>query len=312
VFTQPIAEVLGRARRVLLAGCGGGYDVIGAVPLAVELVAAGKEVEFASLSFTRLNQAAGHEAVDGIPHLYRAAAASASVAHYCPEAWLARWLSAWRGREQTVWCFENVGVQPLLRAYRHLVEELRVDAIVLVDGGVDSLLRGDETSLGTPAEDLASLAAVMQLDVPLKLLACVGFGAELRDGIAHAQVLERVAELTAADGVLGIWPLLPSTAAGAAYLDVVQSIAAGQAGHRGSHIHTVIRRSMIGEFGDAGPDVWLSPLATLYWFFSLPVVASTHLLLPHIRDAESLWQIAAIVEAVRYDLAIRPRSTIPL
>ena len=35
---------------------------------------------------------------------------------------------------------------------------LGVDTLVLVDGGTDSLMRGDEEGLGTPHEDIASLA----------------------------------------------------------------------------------------------------------------------------------------------------------
>ncbi|MFF7988525.1 hypothetical protein ACFZDG_01885 [Kitasatospora xanthocidica] len=36
-------------------------------------------------------------------------------------------------------------------------------AVLLVDGGTDILMRGDEAGLGTPEEDMASLAAVAGL-----------------------------------------------------------------------------------------------------------------------------------------------------
>jgi hypothetical protein len=51
----------------------------------------------------------------------------------------------------------------LRAAYQWLVGELGIDATILVDGGID----------------LVSLAA--------KVRACIGFGAELRDGIRHAR-----------------------------------------------------------------------------------------------------------------------------
>ena len=50
---------LGGPRRVLVAGCGGGYDVLGAVPIRHALAAAGIDVELASLSFAYLNGLTG-------------------------------------------------------------------------------------------------------------------------------------------------------------------------------------------------------------------------------------------------------------
>jgi len=40
----------------------------------------------------------------------------------------------------------------MLEVYEALAKELQVDAIVLADGGTDSLMQGDEDGLGTPME----------------------------------------------------------------------------------------------------------------------------------------------------------------
>jgi hypothetical protein len=312
MFSQPIGEALQSCNRILLAGCGGGYDVLGAVPIAHELIRAGKHVEFASLSFTTLARVPGHRAVSDVPHLYTATADAGTTSAYCPEAWLSAWLGTQSGRESRIWCFDNVGVAPLRRAYEFLVRSLDIDAIVLIDGGVDSILRGDETSLGTPSEDFASLAAVEALEVPTKVLACIGFGAELRDGICHAQVLERVAELTAAGALLGMWPLVEGTPAASAYQQASQYIADRQKHQHGSHIHSVVGRSMRGDFGSQGAHVWLSPLSSIYWFFDATKVAATNLILEHIADTKTLWEVAAIVEAVRKSIPVKLRCVIPL
>jgi hypothetical protein len=311
MFEQPVVEVLSRSKSVLLAGCGGGYDVLGAVPIALELFRAGKNVSLASLSFTRLDSVPGHEAA-AVPFLYRTLKSAATREAYCPEAWLSSWLTESFGQDVPVWCFDNVGPKALRRAYEHLVHEREIDTVVLIDGGVDSLLRGDETSLGTPVEDLASIAAVDSLDVDAKLLMCIGFGAEMRDGICHAQVLSRIAELTRDGGFLGAWPLLANSEQGRMYEAAAAYVSANQKSQRGSHIHSVVRASMRSEFGSHGDHVWISPLASFYWCFSLAQVASQNLLLPHISDAETLWEIAAIVEAVRKTLAIQTKSSIPL
>jgi hypothetical protein len=51
-----------------------------------------------------------------------------------------------------VYAFPRVGPRSLTPAYLALTEHLDLDAIVLVDGGTDILMRGDEAGLGTPEE----------------------------------------------------------------------------------------------------------------------------------------------------------------
>ncbi|HTR51839.1 MAG TPA: DUF1152 domain-containing protein [Kofleriaceae bacterium] len=307
VLDAHVLARLGNPRRVLVAGCGGGYDVLGAVPIRHELVAGGIAVELASLSFAYLNGLDGAGQDRDIPNLYAVGGAAATERAYCPEAWLARWL----GDDHVVWCFDKTGVRPLARAYRALVDRLAIDAIVLVDGGIDAVLRGDETSLGTPSEDLASLAAATGLGIPVAL-ACVGMTAELRDGIAHAQVLERFAELARASAWLGASALVAGTPACDAYLRALTAVRAGQRAQKGSHVHDVISRALDGEFGAVAPHVWLSPLATMYWWLDAREVARTHLFLDDLRATDSIWEVAARVEAARKQLAVRERAPIPI
>jgi hypothetical protein len=312
VLQQPFLERLAAAKSVLLAGCGGGYDILGAVPLAVELWERGCQVHFASLSFCYLNGLDGTTQDAQVPNLYAVPSSAATAATYCPEAWLARWLGEKLGRAQPVWGFDKTGVRPLLAAYRRLVEQLALDSIVLVDGGIDALLRGDESCLGTPAEDLASIAAVSQLEGVPSFLACIGFGAELRDGICHAQALDRIAELTREHGYLGCAALLGDDRAGALYLEAVRYVFEHQAEQRQSHIHTVVSAAASGEFGERGPHVWLSPLASTYWLFDLAVVARTNLLVGELRETDTIRQVSAVIEGARKGMEIQRRSAIPL
>ena len=291
--------------RVLLAGAGGGYDILGAVPLAHDLEAQGCEVHLASLSFTYLNGLDRARHLVELGCLYEVGGDAAVEAAYCPEAWLARFLG------RPIWCFDKVGVQPLSRAYRYLVEHLGLDAIVLVDGGIDAILRGDETSLGTPAEDLVSLAAVSGLGIPA-YVACLGLGAEIRDGIPHEQVFARIAELTRAGGYLGAQALVAGTPRGERYRDAMAFVVAHQQTRKQSHVHKVVLAAMAGEYGEVAPHVWLSALLPVHWWFDLATVARTHLFLDELRATESIWDVAARIEAVRKTLAIRDRSAIPI
>src|SRR5688500_16249826 len=243
IVGQPYVERFARARTILLAGCGGGYDVFGAIPLLLELRGMGKEVHLASLSFSDPNVLRAELPEPSIPGLFLLRSRNAEEDSYCPEAWMVEALEYRTGREEVVWCFQTNGVVPLREGYRWLVRKLGVDLVVLVDGGIDAILRGDECSLGTPAEDLTSLAAVSSLDGPDALLACVGFGAEIRDGVCHAQALERIAELSRTGAFLGTSSLLANTNAGEIYLQVVDATAVRQKRVHGSHVHSVLARS---------------------------------------------------------------------
>lgn len=316
MLEQPIVARLSGCRRVLLAGCGGGYDVLGAVPLFVALRARGVEVSLASLSFTYLNGLDGARQDLEHPNMYEVDGACASELKYCPEAWLARFLDerfgAPAGAGHLLYCFDKTGVVPLTDAYRALVARHNFDAIVLIDGGIDAVLRGDERSIGTPSEDLASLAAVADTDVPTKLLACVGLGSEWRDGISHADALERVAVMTRRGAFLGAAALVPGTAETDLYRDALAYVFQHQADMKRSHVHAVVDAACRGEFGDRGPHVWLSPLLNLFWFFDATAVIDDHAFLPTLRGTQTIWEVSARVEAARKTLAIRPRAEIPI
>lgn len=311
MFDVPIAKRLAGSKRLLLMGAGGGYDIFGAVPLFTALRAAGKVPHLAGVSFASLGTLSGCVAQPDYPSLFAVSADAATGEAYCPEAWLAKWAQERLSYTEPVWALAKTGVRPLRAALQHLVERLELDTIILVDGGIDLVLKGNESSIGTPAEDLASLQAVRGLRVP-SFVMCVGFGAELREGIPHAQVLERIAELERGDGYLGAVSLSREGAEGAAYLDALSFVREGQAEQRGTHIHHVVRSAMQGRYGEDGSDVWFSPLASIAWFFSVQALADSHEFAHHLEDTETIWDVTVAVRACRQSLAIRERTSIPL
>ncbi len=312
MLTTPFFQRLDACQRILLAGAGGGYDLVGGVPLALALRQAGKTVHLASLTFSDPETLPEVRPVPQHSCLFELTARSATRTQYCPEAWLAHWLEHEHGHAAPIWLFRKTGVQPLRKAYRHLVETLDLDAIVLVDGGIDAVLRGDETSIGTPIEDLASLGAVSGLEGPATFLACLGLSAELRDGIPHAQFLSRVAELTRTGAFLGCQSLTLLEPAGQAYASAVEHLARHQEGLRGSHVQRQVLAALRGTFGHQGEDTWVSPLLPLYWFFEARGVADTHLFLRDLEDTETAWDLSLRIDGLRKALPIQPRTTIPL
>lgn len=139
----PFFTELESARSVLLAGAGGGFDIFSGLPLYIGLRAAGKQVHLANLSFSYLEGASGRW-LD--PAVLEITADVTSVMGYFPEFHLSRWFRQ-QGEEVPVYCLRRTGCKPLIEGYRALVSHLQPDAIVLVDGGTDSLMRGDEKGL---------------------------------------------------------------------------------------------------------------------------------------------------------------------
>ena len=132
-----------------------------------------------------------------------------------------------------IYCFEPVGlsVQPLLAGYRALVRELGVDTVILADGGTDSLMRGDEAGLGTPEEDMSSIAAVDDLEVERKYLVCLGFGVDSFHGVCHSHTLEAVAELTQQGAFLGAFSLLREMPEVQRYLAATEAVLQAMPSH---------------------------------------------------------------------------------
>lgn len=291
-----IQSKLNPKSQVLVAGAGGGYDVVCGLPLFLALEAAGHQAHLASLSSTPLNDIS--DAMQHTETLWEVTAASARPSYF-PEGWLARWFHERRGRDLSVWCFSASGVGPYVQAYQYLVERLEIDTLIVVDGGVDSLLRGDEYSLASPLEDALTLAAVSLLDGPQKFLATTAFSAERLDNISHAQVLARMADLTRTEALLGVSTLLPSVEEGRLFVEAAEYILSHQEGMHQSVVIASMLSALRGEFGEQvvnpytqNTPPWISPLMCLYWFFDLPEVARQNLYLSRLRTTQTFSEAA--------------------
>lgn len=311
----PIIDQLTNSESILIAGMGGGYDVFSGLPLFFELERLNYDVHLANFSFSDiagLND--GEQLTDT---LVGVTGDIDGIFDYFPEFYLSQWFFEERNDDITIWCFEKTGARPLLKNYQVLVNHLGIDVIILVDGGVDSLMRGDEPEPGTLFEDSLSLLAVHGLDnVPVRISACLGLGIEPEVGYAH--LFENIASLTKSGGFKGCCSLVREMPAYQRYEDAVMYVF-DQQPHHPSVICSSVVSAVRGEYGDyhlvqrtQGSNLRISGLMPIYWFFDLPTVARHNKLLPHLRltyTVEEAWQA---MQKARQTFAFRPTPENPL
>ncbi|WP_405137339.1 DUF1152 domain-containing protein [Nocardia sp. NBC_01388] len=198
------------------------------------------------------------------------------------------------------------------------MEHLGVDALVLVDGGTDILLRGDESGLGTPQEDMTSLAAVAGLHGLNRLVVSVGFGSDAYHGVCHAHVLENLAALQRENAFLGALSIPLASPEAAAYTSAVTH-ALTETPLRPTVVHSQIADAPRGEFGNVhsttrttGTKLFVNPFMAMYLTVDLPALARTVEYLPLLDPTEHPYQVAQLIEAhLTSRPKPRPATTIP-
>jgi hypothetical protein len=310
---QFVAE-LESAKTVLLCGAGGGFDIFCGLPIYFALKNAGKSVHLANLSSGAL---AFSDAENLAPALWRVTARTGAP-KYFPEMHLSSWLTH-RFGETPIYCIQPSGARPVTAAYEYLLGALRPDAIILVDGGTDSLMRGDEAGLATPEGDAVSLLAAHALQTAAKkFLVCIGFGIDTHHGVCHAHFLENVAALAREDAFLGAWSVIHESAEFRFYRDACE-FAFARLPQQPSIVNTSILAAIVGQFGDVhsttrteGSKLFINPLMSLYWAFRLENVARRNLYLNQVSATETIEEIALAIEKFRDALpTIRPWTSIP-
>lgn len=304
----PFFNKIEKANNVLIAGAGGGFDVFCGLPLYFWLKGKGKTVHLANLSFSDLGYSDGERPTPGLVRVLPGTNGSSA---YFPEVYLSQWLTDRFGKTP-IYAIERTGVKPVAAAYEWLVKSFQPDTLILVDGGTDSLMRGDEIGLGTPQEDSASLFAGNAVEgVPRKYLVCIGFGIDAFHGVCHAHFLENVAALIEDDAYLGAWSLTRDSKEFSLYREACEFVTSRMP-KQPSIVNGSIVSAVNGWFGDRhitkrteGSKLFINPLMALYWSFRLPNVARRNLYLDRIGNTSTYQELSLAIETF---LATQPKT----
>lgn len=276
--TPRLFDVLSPAKTVLIAGCGGGYDVLSGLPLYFALRRQDKNVLLANLSFTDLETKVvkgKNEYCEMCVKVTRHTKVDSEGSSYFPEYYLSQWFWEKFQEDVPVYTFwRETGVRQMCAAYEKICTEHKVDAIVLVDGGTDSVMFGFEERMGTPVEDQTSIVSINSISrVPMKVLVCIGFGVDSFHGVSHGLFLENVATLERSGGYLGCFSVSRHSTEGQLYLEGYQAVAKCM---QPSIVSASITDGMLGHFGNhhsttrtRGSELFINPLMPIYWSFEL-------------------------------------------
>ena len=304
--------------KILVAGVGGGYDVVCALPVAFSLREAGHQVHLASYSFSQLDQTDAAQDKEGLYQVTRSTGAPSTG--YFPEGFLARWWHEVFQESISVWSYRHIGVRPLSRLFAHLVAALKLDAMVLIDAGVDGLFEGTEHELGTPSSDIISILAASHITHIPTYYGFTAFGTEGRNhSVRHADALMRISQQVALAGLRGVSALLPQSLEGKLFCQAVRSIHQASGPDWQSNMASSIVAALEGKFGhqvltpkNTESPIWVSPLTLLYWFFDLESVAQAKPFRDRGMETDTVAEMVEIIRKTRESHQVLPRLDIPV
>ena len=328
-FAPSFLESLARPdiQTILLCGCGGGFDFVHSLVLYPILREWGKQIIIGSYSFGDPNKISGPAPVifaEGNVIAKRVTAHSRPDRFYCPEVHVCSFLD--QHYPNTVPHFvyayyaRAFAIPTLSHLYTQFISAHEVDAIVLVDGGSDALMVGDEDGLGDPVEDAVSVATVASLDdLKLKFLLNIGIGSDRFNNVSDAATLRAIAELTAAGGFRGAISLEQNHTGLQFYRDCIQHIYERQQFR--SIISGMILGAVDGYFGDDVPsqltnhvnssDAYIWPLMAMLWAFDVDTVARRSQMVKWFQNCTTPHDCIIALDQERSHLGIRPVENIP-
>ena len=310
----PFFEQLSQGKRFLVAGIGGGFDVASGIPIYLYLRKLGKDVALANLSFSELRFTDSEEISPGA---YLVTRQSRDVPYF-PEKFIVDWLAEQNDRPQMFGFSNSLGVAPLQTAYQKIVERLDIDTLVMVDGGTDSVIFGDEPGLGTIVEDACSMIAAAKLGVERSYLVATAFGVDHFHDVNHHAFLENVSTLIRDGAYLGAFSLTKEMPEGKAFLDLVDYMNQRLQTHQ-SIVTNSVACALRGEFGDhhvtrrtKSSELFINPLMGLQWTFDLHGVVSRMQFAADFEFTETMEEIAKRLQLFKLRTHKRIRRGIPL
>ncbi|TFG00606.1 MAG: DUF1152 domain-containing protein [Promethearchaeota archaeon] len=320
MFDIPFFTQIEEAEKILLCGAGGGFDVLGGVPLYFYLKELNKKIRFASYSFTDFNNIKGKFINEHCKVINYDTPISRDYIYF-PEKILTDWFHNEQNIDVPIYTIKRIGPMLLRKTYEVIFEHFKYDTIILVDGGTDSLLLGNENKLGSFYEDITSIISVDNLKIDniyQTYLMVMGFGVDAHHGVSHYDVLSSIADLVKRDSFLGSLSLTKEMMHVENYISLIE-YANQKLPHHQSIVHNSIVDAIKGNFGNfhstdrtTGSHLFINPLMAQIWFFDTFQMVQRIPYARKLSSARDLDEVERIISEFRRKVGIKRRQSIPL
>ncbi|KAG2387157.1 hypothetical protein C9374_001489 [Naegleria lovaniensis] len=316
-MNNSLIQVACNCQNILIAGCGGGFDVYSGLPLYFDLKAMNKNVYLANLAFTDLSRMDNKTESILLPSysskkvLYAVHADSNN--HdlvYFPEKYLCEFLKQNSFDENPiVYTFDrSTGVVGITEGYEIIIQRHGIDLLILVDGGNDSLMRGNEEQLGSPHEDCMSIAGVYAISenvLPMdkRIMTCIGFGVDHFHGVHSSLFFENTSSIISQydGGFKGAFSVLKEWNCFVLFKQACD-YAFKKMPHNASIVSSSIIAAIEGHYGNYHPPeikdrvkystLYINPMMGMYWVYSVKAIANQLMYLSFIKDSQSMMEVA--------------------
>lgn len=251
-----------KVKTILITGCGGGFDFTHSLLLIPTIIQLQKRFVIISNSFTQINL------MKDYPVVYESKEDKRNIGRlitpketefrgYFPEIHLANFLAQRYGQDHGNVVYghnaNETSHKSNVEFYSMIINQHSIDMIITIDGGSDSLMRGDENDVATIYEDWLSLATISDLIDQFKGqilygdLLTVGIGVDRFHGASDASSLRAIAELTRMGGFLGNCSIMPCSEGLHVYSDFIEYH--NSKSSTSSIIQSMVLASSVGQFG---------------------------------------------------------------
>lgn len=251
-----------KVKTILITGCGGGFDFTHSLLLIPTIIEFGKHFVIISNSFTQI------DLMTDYPEVYRSKKHKKCVGRlitpkdtdfhgYFPEIHFSNFLRQKYGDNHDNFVYgmnANEGDHSTnIEFYSDIIKKHSIDMIITIDGGSDSLMRGDEFGIATIYEDWLSLVTISDLTDQFRSqilhtdLLTVGIGVDRFHGASDASSLRAIAEITRMGGFLGNCSIMPESDGLQIYSDFIMYH--NSKSNTSSIIQSMVLASAVGQFG---------------------------------------------------------------
>lgn len=247
-------------KNIIIAGCGGGCDIFGGIPLYLSLKK--HNIILTNLSFTKkslLDTCESHvEKITDTMYVVDAQKTNFSY-KYFPEYYLSRELNT-----KVYILLQKCTINDLKTNYEIIMNIYKnIYHIYLVDGGCDVLLSGKETELASPVEDMMHLKAISCLNIENKYVCAIGMNIDVGHGVIEDELIDRLKYLEETNVLLDKYVWIKTNEYVKQYYNIINNVIKDT-----SIVHCLICACLNGFVGHYVPPILKSRISESLVFLS--------------------------------------------